>query len=167
MWYYETFFIDIGNKHKHIVSFEKKLKKKLFFSSSLKKAIYSAQNGTIFCHHVPNHVGVCRFGLHFPNFLPGIKNTPLLSLCEQFIVYHLIFPCCHSVEGDIKFWDPRLTSSVKTISNTVTGLTSFDVHQQADLIAWYVPLSFILLLFLNNKAFSSHLLGCFYKSSIW
>ncbi|XP_066914633.1 regulatory-associated protein of mTOR-like [Clytia hemisphaerica] len=42
-----------------------------------------------------------------------------------------------SVEGDIKFWDQRLTSSVKTIASekTVVGLTCFDVHQQADLIA--------------------------------
>lgn len=40
-----------------------------------------------------------------------------------------------SVGGDIKFWEPRTTSSVKTITNTVSSLTSLDVHQQADLIA--------------------------------
>jgi len=40
-----------------------------------------------------------------------------------------------SVDGDIKFWESRMTSSVKTISNTLAKLTSLDFHQHTDLIA--------------------------------
>ncbi|CAH1793910.1 unnamed protein product [Owenia fusiformis] len=39
-----------------------------------------------------------------------------------------------SVGGDIRFWDPRFTESVKTIS-TSQGLTSLEVHEYADVLA--------------------------------
>eukprot|EP00058_Branchiostoma_floridae_P018111 XP_002603600.1 hypothetical protein BRAFLDRAFT_126916 [Branchiostoma floridae] len=39
-----------------------------------------------------------------------------------------------SVGGDLKFWDPRFSESVKTIQ-TSQGLASFDVHPQAEIFA--------------------------------
>lgn len=40
-----------------------------------------------------------------------------------------------SVNGDVRFFDPRMPESVSTVQ-TVKGLTALDIHPQADLIAW-------------------------------
>ncbi|XP_047142923.1 regulatory-associated protein of mTOR isoform X1 [Hydra vulgaris] len=40
-----------------------------------------------------------------------------------------------SVDGDIKFWEPRMATSLKTLPGTVSNLTTLDVHQQADILA--------------------------------
>nr|KAG5714826.1 hypothetical protein BaRGS_000314 [Batillaria attramentaria] len=39
-----------------------------------------------------------------------------------------------SVNGDIRFWDPRFTESVRVL-NTQAGLTAVDIHPRADVIA--------------------------------
>lgn len=39
-----------------------------------------------------------------------------------------------SVAGDVRFWDPRFTESVKSI-DTVSNLTAFEVHHQAKVFA--------------------------------
>lgn len=41
-----------------------------------------------------------------------------------------------SIAGDVKFWDPRFTESVKTI-NTQCTLSAMDVHKEADIFVWY------------------------------
>ena len=42
----------------------------------------------------------------------------------------------HSVSGDVRFWDPRFTESVKLITTPFNTLTAMAVHQQANIIAW-------------------------------
>ena len=43
-----------------------------------------------------------------------------------------------SSQGDIKFWDAKVPDSFKTF-NTVSGnITSLDVHNYADVFAWWV-----------------------------
>ena len=42
---------------------------------------------------------------------------------------------CFSIAGDIKFWDLRTFESTKTI-NVGNGLTTFEVHPYADVLAW-------------------------------
>ena len=45
-----------------------------------------------------------------------------------------------SIAGDIKFWDLRMYESTRTI-NVGNGLTTFEVHPYADVLAWQVPSS--------------------------
>lgn len=40
-----------------------------------------------------------------------------------------------SVNGDVRFFDPRLPESVN-VMQIVKGLTALDIHPQANLIAW-------------------------------
>ena len=40
-----------------------------------------------------------------------------------------------SVGGDIRFWDPRFSESIRTLQ-TMQGLTSMEVHEYADVLAW-------------------------------
>ena len=40
-----------------------------------------------------------------------------------------------SVNGDVRFFDPRLPESVNVLQ-IVKGLTALDIHPQANLIAW-------------------------------
>lgn len=40
-----------------------------------------------------------------------------------------------SVNGDVRFFDPRMPESVNVLQ-IVKGLTALDIHPQADLIAW-------------------------------
>jgi len=44
---------------------------------------------------------------------------------------NIVSACC---DGDIRFWDPRFTNSVRVYS-TPTSLTSVDIHPSADIIA--------------------------------
>lgn len=41
----------------------------------------------------------------------------------------------HSVNGDVRFFDPRMPESVNVLQ-IVKGLTALDIHPQANLIAW-------------------------------
>ncbi|XP_059163901.1 regulatory-associated protein of mTOR-like isoform X2 [Physella acuta] len=43
----------------------------------------------------------------------------------------IVSACC---DGDIRFWDPRFTDSVR-VYNTPTSLSSVDIHPRADIIA--------------------------------
>lgn len=45
------------------------------------------------------------------------------------------FAICFSIAGDIKFWDLRTFESTKTI-NVGSGLTTFEAHPYADVLAW-------------------------------
>ena len=45
--------------------------------------------------------------------------------------------CNFSMSGDLRFWDPRFTESVK-VHNTPRGFTAVDMHSRADVIAWSV-----------------------------
>lgn len=40
-----------------------------------------------------------------------------------------------SVNGDVRFFDPRMPESVNVLQ-IVKGLTALDIHPQANLIAW-------------------------------
>lgn len=40
-----------------------------------------------------------------------------------------------SVNGDVRFFDPRMPESVSVLQ-IVKGLTALDIHPQANLIAW-------------------------------
>lgn len=40
----------------------------------------------------------------------------------------------YSVAGDVKFWDPRFTESVRTL-RTIGNAAAFEVHQQAKVFA--------------------------------
>lgn len=40
-----------------------------------------------------------------------------------------------SVNGDVRFFDPRMPESVN-VMQIVKGLTALDIHPQANLIAW-------------------------------
>lgn len=40
----------------------------------------------------------------------------------------------HSVAGDVKFWDPRFTESVRTLE-TIGNSAAFEVHHQAKVFA--------------------------------
>ena len=54
-----------------------------------------------------------------------------------FRVRHL-FLCIHTVfsnAGDVRFWDPRFTESVRTL-NLQQGLTAVDIHKHADVLSW-------------------------------
>lgn len=42
--------------------------------------------------------------------------------------------CC-SVNGDVRFFDPRMPESMKVLQ-IVKGLTALDIHPQANLFAW-------------------------------
>lgn len=44
-------------------------------------------------------------------------------------------PCPNSVNGDVRFFDPRMPESVNVLQ-IVKGLTALDIHPQANLIAW-------------------------------
>ncbi|XP_078609645.1 regulatory-associated protein of mTOR-like isoform X2 [Branchiostoma floridae x Branchiostoma japonicum] len=59
-----------------------------------------------------------------------------------------------SVGGDLKFWDPRFSESVKTIQ-TSQGLASFDVHPQAEIFACGSANQFISLYTLNGENIST------------
>lgn len=63
-----------------------------------------------------------------------------------------LFPCCivavlpvltlllpTSVNGDVRFFEPRTPDSVNVLQ-TVKGLTALDIHPQANLFAWWVCL---------------------------
>lgn len=51
----------------------------------------------------------------------------------QFVVFH-------SVAGDVKFWDPRFTESVRSLE-TIGNSAAFEVHHQAKVFAtWVLPL---------------------------
>ena len=39
------------------------------------------------------------------------------------------------MNGDVRFFDPRMPESVSTMQ-IVKGLTALDIHPQANLIAW-------------------------------
>ena len=39
-----------------------------------------------------------------------------------------------SVAGDVRFWDPRFTESVRTLE-TIGNAAAFEVHQQAKVFA--------------------------------
>lgn len=43
----------------------------------------------------------------------------------------------HSVAGDVKFWDPRFTESVRTLE-TIGNSAAFEVHHQAKVFATWV-----------------------------
>ena len=42
---------------------------------------------------------------------------------------------CFSNSGDLRFWDPRFTESVRCI-NLQSSFTSVDIHERADVLAW-------------------------------
>lgn len=42
-----------------------------------------------------------------------------------------------SVTGDVKYWDPRMNSSIKTYQAS-HAMTAMAVHSAADIFAWYV-----------------------------
>lgn len=44
-------------------------------------------------------------------------------------------PSLGSVNGDVRFFDPRMPESVSVLQ-IVKGLTALDIHPQANLIAW-------------------------------
>lgn len=43
--------------------------------------------------------------------------------------------CVGSVNGDVRFFDPRMPEPVKVLQ-IVKGLTALDIHPQANLFAW-------------------------------
>lgn len=43
--------------------------------------------------------------------------------------------CAGSVNGDVRFFDPRMPESMKVLQ-IVKGLTALDIHPQANLFAW-------------------------------
>ena len=45
--------------------------------------------------------------------------------------------------GDLRFWDPRFTESVRVHHTNTRGFTAVDVHPRADVIAWYAVCSCI------------------------
>lgn len=47
----------------------------------------------------------------------------------------LTAPPSRSVNGDVRFFDPRMPESVSVLQ-IVKGLTALDIHPQANLIAW-------------------------------
>lgn len=47
---------------------------------------------------------------------------------------NLGFVLFFSVAGDVKFWDPRFTESVRTL-DTVGNSAAFEVHHQAKVFA--------------------------------
>lgn len=59
----------------------------------------------------------------------------MFCLCSKQIQYEFFF----SNAGDVRFWDPRFTESVRTL-NLQQGLTAVDIHKHADVLAWYVIL---------------------------
>ena len=42
---------------------------------------------------------------------------------------------CFSTAGDLKFWDPRFTESVRSLS-LQQDFTCVDIHPRADVLAW-------------------------------
>ena len=42
----------------------------------------------------------------------------------------------YSVNGDVRFWDPRFSESVKLIQPSFNTLTAMAVHPQANIFAW-------------------------------
>lgn len=53
------------------------------------------------------------------------KTVPLL----------LTFLVIFSNAGDVRFWDPRFTESVRTL-NLTQGITALEIHKHADVLAW-------------------------------
>ncbi len=41
-----------------------------------------------------------------------------------------------SMTGDVRFWDPRKPESIQVLHTMNGGLTSFDAHPRADILAW-------------------------------
>lgn len=71
------------------------------------------------CH--PSEPGSSPSGLQIVSLrLPPASITLVLS---------------HSVNGDVRFFDPRMPESVN-VMQIVKGLTALDIHPQANLIAW-------------------------------
>lgn len=56
-------------------------------------------------------------------------------LCNFCYIYSLSFST--SVAGDVRFWDPRFSESVKHFE-TLANMTAFEVHHQAKVIARYL-----------------------------
>lgn len=46
-----------------------------------------------------------------------------------------LWHCVGSVNGDVRFFDPRMPESMKVLQ-IVKGLTALDIHPQANLFAW-------------------------------
>lgn len=54
--------------------------------------------------------------------------------CSVFVPV-LTLPISTSVNGDVRFFEPRTPDSVNVLQ-TVKGLTALDIHPQANLFAW-------------------------------
>lgn len=49
--------------------------------------------------------------------------------------YTMLTLCFDSNAGDVRFWDPRFTESVRTL-NLTQGVTALEIHKHADVLAW-------------------------------
>lgn len=74
--------------------------------------------------------------------LPVLFDQTIFLLLKIFAIF--------SNAGDVRFWDPRFTESVRTL-NLTQGITALEIHKHADVLAWLVSkftdISLYLLLF--------------------
>lgn len=59
--------------------------------------------------------------------LPVLFDQTVLLLLTIFAIF--------SNAGDVRFWDPRFTESVRTL-NLTQGITALEIHKHADVLAW-------------------------------
>ena len=59
----------------------------------------------------------------------------LVYLFIDLIVFIQVFVLYFSTAGDLKFWDPRFTESVRSLS-LQQDFTCVDIHPRADVLAW-------------------------------
>ena len=60
----------------------------------------------------------------------------------ELILFHSV-PCVCSVDGEIWCWDVRADKMINTI-NLKQGVMSVEVHNYADILAWWVAYSLVL-----------------------
>lgn len=54
---------------------------------------------------------------------------------EKCVSFTCTWCCIHSVSGDVRFWDPRFSESVKKVETKLPSCTAMEVHQQASVFA--------------------------------
>lgn len=65
-------------------------------------------------------------------------GVPIIYVTIQFTLYSIIL--MYSVTGDIKYWDPRFTQSVRTLPTSLQ-INACDIHNYAPLLAWWVAIA--------------------------
>lgn len=62
-----------------------------------------------------------------------ISTRYALDVHTQATLYSIIL--MHSITGDVKYWDPRFTKAVKTLSTSLQ-INACDIHNYVPLLAW-------------------------------